>query len=146
MHVVKTPYKRELYAQERKYTGLHYHPSTKKRNFQRTVVMAWNGCSETTGDPWRNQSTPYHLGTMLWNLKCEPTQSSWRRRKNYRDYPVTYSTRSKRWSHNTRMCFVRMDSAGILVDSNSRLTRLTIHPFAENHPCMDLMSLGQCEN
>ena len=50
-HVVKPPQKRELYAQGRKSTGTHYHTNTRKNNFCRTLMLAWDGCSETTGYP-----------------------------------------------------------------------------------------------
>ena len=33
------------------YTDLHYHPPTRKRKFWKTLMMAWNGCSETMEDP-----------------------------------------------------------------------------------------------
>ena len=47
----ENPYKRELYAQRRKSTGLNYHPPTRKQSFQRNLTMAWNGCSKTMGVP-----------------------------------------------------------------------------------------------
>ena len=50
-HVEKSPYKRELYAQGRNSTVLDYHPPTKKRNFQRTLMMVWNVYSIITGYP-----------------------------------------------------------------------------------------------
>ena len=49
-NVVNPPYKRELYSQGRKSKGPHYHLPARKRNFQRTLMMARKGCSEITGD------------------------------------------------------------------------------------------------
>ena len=72
---------------------------------------------------------------------CEITKSSWIRISNYRVYPVTYRTRSKRWSQNTGMFFVRMDSAGLSGDFNSRLTQVTIQLYAVNNLGTVLMIL-----
>ena len=43
--------KRELYSQVIKSIGLHCHPPTRKQNFWRNLIIAWNGCSETKVDP-----------------------------------------------------------------------------------------------
>ena len=39
------PHKEDVYAKGRKYRGPYYHPPTRKQNFHRTIMMAWNGSS-----------------------------------------------------------------------------------------------------
>ena len=59
---------------------------------------------------------------------------------NYRDDPVTYRKKSKKWSQTTGMRFFRMNSIRISGDFYSRITEVTIHPYYSNNPVMDLMS------
>ena len=64
----------------------------------------------------------------------------------YRDVPVNFSTRSKKWSQITGICFAGKYYAVLSGDFNPRLTQIIIHPSATKYPDIEHMSLRRCVN
>ena len=101
--------------------------------------MEWKSRDDEISLNQAKDTLPPRANVMEFDVQTNKNDSE--KNLKYRVAPVTYRTRSKGWSHNNGVCFVRMNSVGISGYFHSRLTQVFIHLSSVNHLDTVLMSL-----